>query len=59
MKRGGLEIRYIILLLLGVIVLITLLYIFRGQVSLFTQTLFGISESANASLPNLENIVGG
>lgn len=55
-KRGDLALQQIVMLILALVVLVTILYIFRVQISSFAQKLFGISSSID--LPSgLQNIL--
>ena len=57
-KKGDLELRYIILLILALLVLIVLLIMFREQVSKFTSTLFSITQDINQSRPPIKDVLG-
>ena len=55
-KRGDLALQQIVLLILALVVLVTILYIFRVQISSFAQKLFSVSSSID--LPSgLQNIL--
>ena len=58
-KKGDLEIRYIILLILGLIVLATMVYIFKDQISVFIDTLSKIGGDASSNAPSIKDVVGG
>lgn len=46
-KRGELTFQEIVLLILALVVLIAMLYIFRGQMNIFVDKLFGLSDSVD------------
>ena len=50
-RRGDLELREIILLIIGLVVLITVIYAFRTQIGAVMDKLFGISESIDTQGP--------
>ena len=56
--KGNMEIQTVITLIIGLVVLLTLIYIFRSNISIFFNTLFDISQDINASRPPIESIVG-
>jgi len=57
-KKGDLELRYVILFILGFIVLFTLAYVFREQVKHFIDTIFSISKEVNQSRPPIKDLLG-
>ena len=57
-KRGDIELQQIILFIIGLIVLIALIYIFRNQISQFINTITRIGEGANKATPPLETVIG-
>ena len=57
-KKGDIEIQQIILFILGLIVLIALIYIFRSQIAQFLGTLARFGEGTSKAAPSIENIVG-
>jgi|GEM_PF-5536162 hypothetical protein len=58
MKRGSLEINQIILFLIALVVLVTIVYIFRTQISQFLSTLTGIETGIHDKTPPIDAIVG-
>ncbi len=58
-KKGELELKYIILLILAIIVLITLAVIFRQQLSNFLEQITSISTDINKSRPPIKDVIGG
>lgn len=57
-KRGEIEIQQIILFILGLVVLIALVYIFRSQITQFLDTLSRVGGAKHA-VPPLDTVVGG
>lgn len=57
-RKGDLELRTIILLILGLLVLIVLAVIFNKQLSQFLDTLFSITKEVNSSRPPLKDLFG-
>ena len=58
MKRGSLEINQIILFLIALVVLITVVYIFRSQISQFLSALTGIETGIYNKAPSIDAVVG-
>ncbi len=58
LKRGDIEIQQIIIFILAILVLITLIYIFRSNISQFLNTIGGISQNVNRSMPPIETVAG-
>lgn len=57
-KKGDLELRYIILFILGIIVLIALVFIFREQLSHFVNMLASVSSDIDKTKPSLKEVTG-
>ena len=57
-KKGELEINQVVLFLLALIVLVTLVYIFRTQIASFLATLTGIETGITQKTPPIEQIIG-
>ena len=57
-KKGDLELRYVILLILALIALFVLIFMFREQVSKFMSTIFSITDDINRSRPPIKDILG-
>ena len=57
-KKGDLELRYVILFILGIIVLITLLFIFREQISHFVNMITSVTSDLDKTKPSLKDVVG-
>ncbi|MEK6839969.1 MAG: hypothetical protein AABX72_03435 [Nanoarchaeota archaeon] len=58
MKGGEIEIQQIIYFIIGIVVLVALIYIFRSQITQFLDTLSRIGGAKNA-VPPLDTVVGG
>jgi len=54
-KKGDIEIQQIIYFLIGLVVLIALIYIFRTQIAQFISTL---AKFGDVQPPSLEHVVG-
>ena len=57
-KKGDIEIQQIIYFILGIIVLVALIYIFRSQINQFLETLTKIGGGAEKAIPSLDTVVG-
>ena len=58
-KKGELELRYVIVLILAIIVLIALVIIFREHISNFIKLITSISTEINKSRPPIKDVIGG
>ena len=48
----------LLILIIAVVVLLAILYIYRNQFSMFTRTIFGITDDINSSIPPVNTILG-
>lgn len=56
-KRGDLELRYIVLLILAVVVVIAVIILFRSQINHFMKTIFDIGKEITESRPKIGDII--